>query len=45
MPKMSQPHFGQSGRMQFPLPKVGDLESSGTSENSEDDLRGQISSS
>jgi hypothetical protein len=41
---MSQPHFGQSGRMQLPFPKVGDLESSGTPENSEDDLRGQISS-
>jgi hypothetical protein len=27
-----------------PTPKSGDLESSGTSENSEDDLRGQISS-
>jgi hypothetical protein len=40
---VSQPHFGQSGRMQLPLPKVGDLESSGTPENSEDDLRGQIS--
>jgi len=42
--EMSQPHFGQSGRMQFPLPKVEDLESSGTPENSKDDLRGQISS-
>jgi len=27
-----------------PTPKSGDLESSGTPENSEDDLRGQISS-
>jgi len=41
---MSQPHFGLSVRMQLTLPKVGDLESSGTPENSEDDLRGQISS-
>jgi len=41
---MSQPHFGQGGRMQLPLPKSGDLESFGTPENSEDDLRGQISS-
>jgi hypothetical protein len=41
---MSQPHFGQSGRMQLPFPKVGDLESSGIPENSKDDLRGQISS-
>jgi len=40
---VSQPHFGQSGRMQLPLPKVGDLESSGTPENSEDNLKGQIS--
>jgi len=40
---LSQPHFGQSGRMQLPLPKVEDLESFGTPENSEDDLRGQIS--
>jgi len=40
---LSQPHFGQNGRMQLPLPKMGDLESSGTPENSEDDLRGQIS--
>jgi len=40
---MSQPHFGLSVRMQLTLPKVGDLESSGTPENSEDDLRGQIS--
>jgi len=41
---VSQPHFGQSGRMQLPLPKVGNLESFGTPENPEDDLRGQISS-
>jgi len=41
---LSQPHFGQSGRMQLPLSKSGDLESSKTPENSEDDLRGQISS-
>jgi hypothetical protein len=41
---LSQPHFGQSGKMQLPLPKVGDLESSGTPKNSENDLRGQISS-
>jgi hypothetical protein len=40
---LSQPHFGQSGRMKLPLPKVEDLESSGTPKNSEDDLRGQIS--
>jgi hypothetical protein len=40
---LSQTHFGQSGRMQLPPPKVGDLESSRTPENSEDDLRGQIS--
>jgi len=33
-----------SGRMQLPLPKVEDLESSGTPDNLEDDLRGQISS-
>jgi hypothetical protein len=38
------PHLGQSGRMQLPLPKVGDLESSGTLKNAEDDLKGQISS-
>jgi len=30
--------------MQLPLPKVEDLESSGTPDNPEDDLRGQISS-
>jgi len=40
---LSQPHFGQSGKIQTPTPKSGDLESSETPKNSEDDLRGQIS--
>jgi len=37
------PTLGLSVRMQLTLPKVGDLESSGTPESSEDDLRSQIS--
>jgi hypothetical protein len=39
----SNPTLGLSVKMQFTLPKVGDLESSETPKNSEDDLRGQIS--
>jgi hypothetical protein len=42
--KLSQPHFGLSVRVKPTLPKSGNLESSGIPENSEDDLRGQISS-
>jgi len=42
--EMLQPHFGQSGRMQLPFPKVGNLGSSETPENLEDNLTSQISS-
>jgi hypothetical protein len=41
---LSQPYFGWSGRMKLPLPKVGDLESSGTLERLEFDNRGQNTS-
>jgi hypothetical protein len=37
---LSQPHFEQSGRIQLPLPKGEDLESSETPKNSGDNLRG-----
>ncbi len=43
MSKCRNPTLGLSVRMQLTLPKVGDLESSGTPENLEEDLRGQIS--
>jgi hypothetical protein len=32
LPSLLQPYFGRSGRMKLSLPKVGDLESSGTPE-------------
>ncbi len=41
---MSQPHFGAKCEKVTHTPKSGKMESSGTPENSEDDLRGQISS-
>jgi len=41
---MSQPHFGAQCENATHTPKNGKMESSGTPENSEDDLRGQISS-
>jgi hypothetical protein len=41
---MSQPHFGLSVRVKPTLPKSGKLESYETSENSELNKRGQISS-
>jgi len=41
---MSQPHFGAKCEKATHTPKNGKMESSGTPENSEDDLRGQISS-
>jgi len=42
---MSQPHFGAKCENATHTPKSGKMESSETPENSEDDLRGQISSS
>jgi hypothetical protein len=39
-----QPHFGAKCEKAIHTPKSGKMESSGTPENSEDDLRGQISS-
>jgi len=39
-----QPHFGAKCENATHTPKDGKMESSGTPENSEDDLRGQISS-
>jgi len=42
---MSQPHFGAKNENATHTPKSGKMESSGSPENSEDDLRGQISSS
>jgi len=44
MGKCRNPILGLSVKIQLTLPKVEDLESSGTSENSKDDLKGQISS-
>jgi len=41
---MSQPHFGAKCENATHTPKSGKMESFGTSENSEDDLRGQMSS-
>jgi hypothetical protein len=41
---MSQPHFGAKCENATHTPKSGKMESSGTPENSEDDLKGQISS-
>jgi len=41
--KLSQPHFGAKCENATHTPKDGKMESSGTPENSEDDLRGQIS--
>jgi hypothetical protein len=41
---MSQPHFGAKCENANHTPKSGKMESSGTPENSEDNLRGQISS-
>jgi len=41
---VSQPHFGAKCENATHIPKSGKMESSGTPENSEDDLRGQISS-
>jgi hypothetical protein len=38
------PHFGPSVRMKFTLPKVGDLESSGTPESLEFDGKGENTS-
>jgi hypothetical protein len=40
---MSQPHFGAKCENATHTPKSGKMESFGTSKNSEDDLRGQIS--
>jgi hypothetical protein len=40
---MLQPHFGAKCEKATHTPKSGKMESSGTPENSEDDLRGQIS--
>jgi len=40
---LSQPHFGAKCDNAIHIPKSGKMESSGTPENSEDDLRGQIS--
>jgi len=41
---VSQPHFGAKCENATHIPKSGKMESSKTPENSEDDLRGQISS-
>jgi hypothetical protein len=41
---MSQPHFGAKCENATHIPKSEKMESSGTLENSEEDLRGQISS-
>jgi len=41
---MLQPHFGAKCENATHTPKSGKMESSGTPENSEDDLRGQNSS-
>jgi len=41
--RVSQPHFGVKCENAIHTPKSGKMESSGTPENSEDDLRGQIS--
>jgi hypothetical protein len=41
---MLQPHFGLSVRVKPTLPKVGNLESSGTPKNSELKLKGQNTS-
>jgi len=43
-PKVSQPHFGAKCENATHTPKSGKMESSGTPENSEDNLRAQISS-
>ncbi len=40
---MSQPHFGAKCENATHTPKSEKMESSGTPENSKDDLRGQIS--
>jgi hypothetical protein len=40
---MSQPHFGAKCENATHTPKGGKMESSETPENSEDDLKGQIS--
>jgi hypothetical protein len=42
--KLSQPHVGAKCEKATHIPKSGKMESSGTPENSEDDLKGQISS-
>jgi hypothetical protein len=42
--KLSQPHFGAKCENATHTPKSGKMESFGTPKNSEDDLRGQISS-
>jgi len=42
--KVSQPHFGAKCENVTHTPRSGKMESFGTPENSEDDLRGQISS-
>jgi len=42
--RVSQPHFGAKCENAPHTPKSGKLEFSGTPKNSEDDLRGQISS-
>jgi hypothetical protein len=39
---LSQPHFGAKCENATHIPKSGKMESSGTPENSEDDLKGQI---
>jgi hypothetical protein len=41
---LSQPHFGAKCENATHTLKIGEMESSGTPENSKDDLRGQISS-
>jgi len=41
---LSQPHFGAKCENATHIPKSGKTESSGTPKNSEDDLKGQISS-
>ncbi len=42
--QLSQPHFGAKCENATHTPKSGKMESSGTPKNSEDNLRGQISS-
>jgi len=44
IPWMSQPHFGAKCENATHTPKSGKMESSGSPKNSEDNLRGQISS-